>query len=261
MNNFLEIITHSTEVLVGTATVAVAIFAVMIHKWIHQNEKNDSITSKTISCLIGLFPEYKETMKKINNALEEAKELKKFLGDCENNFSEFNNNYYSPKYDNFRDVHYFFEMLGSLVTQKEINRHTFWHYFTFPLDYFMKTRDLRMIIIENNCLPTYAQNFCRLFIFYNEKRKKDGEKWVVNGKTYDPFDEEDVLYYTGEISKKLYKKNRKLEKHDERNLYEQIKNDARMEGRMESEKYVLDLIDQGFSTKEIRQRLTQKGNN
>ena len=43
-------------------------------------------------------------------------------------------------------------------------------------------------------------------------------------------------------------------KHDERNLHEQIRDDARAEGRTE----VLELLAQGLTTEEIKQRLTQK---
>jgi len=52
---------------------------------------------------------------------------------------------------------------------------------------------------------------------------------------------------------------RNLAKHDERNLIAQLKDDARAEGhaegRVENQKYVLDLIEQGLSAEEIKKRL------
>jgi hypothetical protein len=97
-----------------------AFFAII---WIYRNQNNDSVTSKTISCLTDIFPEYKETMKKINDALESSKKLVQYFEKCEQekrNFSDFNKEYYSEKYDSLRDVHYFFELLGSLIRQKKL---------------------------------------------------------------------------------------------------------------------------------------------
>ena len=52
---------------------------------------------------------------------------------------------------------------------------------------------------------------------------------------------------------------RNLAKVDEQMLHEQIKDDARAEGhaegRVEEQKYILDLIEQGLSVEEIKRQL------
>jgi len=102
--------------------------------------------------------------------------------------------YYSGKYENFRRVHYFFEMLGSLMNQNEVRKETFWRFFSFPIDYFIKTRNVRMIISDQKCLPSYAENFCWLFVYYNEYRKKYNKKWILNGEYKDVFNDYDASF-------------------------------------------------------------------
>jgi hypothetical protein len=185
-------------ILSGVVASCIVIVSNLI---IHRKQINDSITSKTISCLTGLFSEYKEVMKKIDKALGEAKTLELYLKEYEkkeeNRFSDFNKEYYSEKYANYREVHYFFELLGSLAIQKEIGKSTFWNYFTFPIDYFLKTKVTRELIRKNNCLPSHAESFCWLFAFYNDHRRKNKEKWISNGKALNVFRDCEVENYTG----------------------------------------------------------------
>ena len=162
------------------------VISVLLTILIYQNERKGGKTSKTMSCLTELFSHYKDTMKKINQALEESKELEQYLKDCsqKNEFKDFNDVYYSPKYDTFRDVHYFFELLGSLTREDEIDQFTVWHYFSFPIDYFLKTKNIRYLITLHNCLPSYGENFCCLFLFYNDRRVKNGIPWIANGEDF-----------------------------------------------------------------------------
>jgi hypothetical protein len=207
MYNF-ELIKFFIEI---ACSVVLAVSAIIITMLIHRYEKNDNIETKTISSLTCLFSEYKDTMKIINKALEEAKNLEMYLLKCKKkgNFSDFNKKYFSSEYDCFRDVHYFYELLGSLLSKKEIVRHTFWHYFMFPIEFFLKTINIRTIIWGNNCLPSYAENFCSMFIYYNTERQKDKCYWIVNGKKLD-FDDDKVKYYTGPFYdlKKVSKKDK-----------------------------------------------------
>jgi len=207
----------------GVFAVALAAFAIRMKKWIYGNEKNDSITAKTITCIINLFPKYKKTMKMLNNGLNESKELEKYLNECKlkNNFSTFNSVYYSPAYDNFRDVHYFFEMLGSLSNQHEVNKETFWRFFSFPIAYYMETRNVRILIRENNCLPSYADNFNWLFMFYNHKRKNSRKKWIFNGNAREPFEGDDITYYVGKDFNKFDET--KLEQEEKKHEKEIVK--------------------------------------
>lgn len=183
-------------VLSGIVASCIVILSNMI---IHRKQINDSITSKTISCLTGLFSDYKKVMRKTNKALKEAKKLEGYIKDCKqnNNFSNFNKNYYSKKYDNFREFHYFFELLGSLASQKEIRKSAFWHYFTFPIEYFMKTKNTRELIRNNNCLPSHAESFCWLFAFYNNQKRIHKEGWIVNGGARCAFSNNEVKKFTG----------------------------------------------------------------
>jgi hypothetical protein len=137
--------------------------------WFHRNRKKENVVTKTMICLTDLFPYYKDVMKEINEALTAAKSLEKYLEDCEDrkDFSHFNEEYYSVKYFSLLDVHYFFELLGTLLRQKEINKNTVHHYFSFPIEFFIKTENMRKLIHANNCLPSYAENFCWIFLFYN----------------------------------------------------------------------------------------------
>jgi hypothetical protein len=165
---------------------------------VYKYQKKDSKTTKTMTCLTYLFSDYKETMKKIPAALTEAKELKKYLSECINtNFSHFNEVYYSKNYDNVRDVHYFFELVGSLIRAEEIERHAVWHYFSFPIEYFMETKDIRNLITTNKCLPSYGENFCSLFSFYDKEKKKSKKPWIKNGEAFFLTEEEVKEYSCG----------------------------------------------------------------
>jgi hypothetical protein len=185
------------KILQVVSTVVIAICTTLILLWIHRNEKKDSTTAKTIACLTGLFTEYKAVMGKINNALTVSDDLFKFLKECETNdsFAEFNKVYYSEKYNDFREVHYFFELIGTMIHQEEINKYAVWHYFSFPIEFFMKTVNIRYLIILNKCLPSYAENFCLMFRFYNDEKRRNGNKWIENGKSFD-LDAKEVVYYS-----------------------------------------------------------------
>jgi len=194
------------------ASVALAILAVLISKRIHDNEKKDSITTKTISCLTSLFVEYKKTMCLINEALKQGKELISFLhGKEKEDLYIFNEIYYSEKYNALREVHYFFELIGSLIKQDNIQKNTFWQYFSFPIEFFMETAKLRTYIKEKNCLPSYAKNFCFMFLYYNDWRNQNNMDWIVNGKKR-RFSDEELIEYTGDfyyLFKKEIEKKRK----------------------------------------------------
>ena len=186
---------------------AAAVLAMIVSIITILRQVKDNKTSKTMICLTELFPAYKEVMKNISKALDESRILLQYLEDCKaknNGFSDFNSNYYSPKYDNFRDTHYFFELLGVLARQAEVNKIKIWRYFTFPIEYFIKTKNIREMIWDNDCLPSYAENFCQLFIMYNTFRKKHGIKWIYNGKKEEPFDDNGVKELTGDFN--VYRK-------------------------------------------------------
>jgi len=171
--------------------IILSIIAIIISVFVFIYEKKDRKTLEALSLLPNFFSEYKDVMSKINEALIASDKLKVFLNDCvkKNNFSEFNKVYFSEDYKTFRDVHYFFELLGAMFRKKEINRNTVWKYFAFPLEFFIKTRDIRCIINKNNCLPTYAENLIWLFLFYDNIVKKSKisrfskieYNWALNG--------------------------------------------------------------------------------
>ena len=185
------------------SSVVLAILGVVISIIFHRKQAEDSKTAKTVTCLTVLYPEYKKIMKKIYSALKEAKKLKKYLEKCKENqcFASFNKKYYSKNYNSLRKVHYFFELIGVLARQDAISKNTLWHYFSFPLEYFIKTKDIRKLIWDNYCLPSYGENFCRLFVMYNDARKKAGMKWICNGKKIKPFNEAKVIEFTGNYNK------------------------------------------------------------
>jgi hypothetical protein len=165
-------------------TVFMSFFSVFLSIIVYRTGKKDSITSKTMTCLTDLFSDYKDTMKKINEALNLSEELRNYLKECKDKggvFSDFNKVYYDKKYDAFRDVHYFFELLGTLIRQKEINKNTVWHCFSFPIEFFMAAKDIRDTIKNKKCLPGYAENFIWMFLFYDDRRKEKKEKWIING--------------------------------------------------------------------------------
>ena len=180
-------------------TIALIIITIILSVTVHKFQKKDSKTSKTMTCLTDLFPEYKETMLKIPAALKESKELKKYLCECLNNkdFSTFNETYYSPNYKNFLDVHYFFELLGTLIREEEIDKYAVLHYFSFPIEYFMETKDIRNLITINKCLPSYAENFCCLFLLYDTQKKEKRKPWIKNGEAFFFTKEETEEYACG----------------------------------------------------------------
>ena len=181
-------------------TTALIIITIILSVMIHKFQKKDSKTAKTMTCLTELFAEYKATMNKIPKALTESKKLKNYLSECINtNFADFNEVYYSDEYNNFRDVHYFFELLGTLIRVEEIDKFAVWHYFSFPIEYFMETKDIRQLITTNNCLPSYAENFCCLFLFYDKHKKKNDKPWIKNGERFF-FTEDQVKEYSGGYS-------------------------------------------------------------
>jgi len=173
--------------------IILSIIAIIISVFIFIFEKKTKKTLEALSLLPDFFFEYKRVMSKINEAIIASDKLKVFLNECEkkNDFSEFNKVYFSEDYKVFRDVHYFFELLGSMFRKKEINRNTVWQYFAFPLEFFLKTRDIRCIINKNNCLSTYAENIIWLFLFYDDivKKSKNNKfskikyNWALNGET------------------------------------------------------------------------------
>jgi hypothetical protein len=181
-------------------TVFMGLLSILLSIIAYRNGKKDSMTSKTMTCLTELFSDYKDVMKKINKALILSEKLRKYLKKCKakgDDFSDFNKVYYDKKYDTFRDVHYFFELLGTLIRQKEINKNTVWHCFSFPIEFFMMTKDIRDIIKNKHCLPAYAENFIWMFLFYDARRKEKKEKWIINGKEEYFLDEEIKEYSCG----------------------------------------------------------------
>ena len=202
-NDIFSIIT----IIDVVATIILTISVIILTTRIHKNETKGSITSKTISCLTSLYDEYKKTMGNINEALEQAEKIKIFLQEYkESNFSDFNEFYYSDKNKKFRNVHYFFELLGTLIKQSLVERETFWDYFTFPLDYFRKTKDVRILIWEKKCLPTYAENFCWLFEYYYDYNvQNNGGMWVSNGEKFS-IEINEVKELTGPFYNKFKKK-------------------------------------------------------
>jgi len=179
----LQSIHAIADILGIVATIILTLLAIKLSKQFNRISNRDSITAKTISCLTNLLDEYKKAMNLLSEAYLQSQELLDFMlkGIKNNNLSEFNKEYYLEKYQSFRQVHYFFELLGSLMKQNEIEKETFWQYFTFPIEYFQKTRDLRMLITDKKCLPSYAESFCWLFVYYNEWRKKHKIEWYING--------------------------------------------------------------------------------
>ena len=184
--------------IVGTGlSITLIVVTIRLSMKIREFKKKDSLIEKTMTCLTDLFAEYKETMKKTPEALTESKKLKNYLSECiKTGFDKFNEVYYSCEYDNLREVHYFFELLGTLIRQREIDEFAVWHYFSFPIEYFMETYDIRKMITTNNCLPSYAENFCCLFLFYDEHKKKDKQPWIKNGKRFF-LTEDEVKEYSG----------------------------------------------------------------
>jgi hypothetical protein len=159
-------------------TFSIVAITVSIVTFLHV--KKDSSTSKTISCLTEFFPEYKKVMSNIDKALSESEELFAYLD--KKDFSDFNKVYYSEKYKTFRKVGYFYELLGTMVRQNEINKEFVLYYFSFPIEFFRKTKKIRDIITGENCLPDYWGSFCYLCAFYNEEKKSnDVGGWIVNG--------------------------------------------------------------------------------
>ena len=87
---------HSIAEIIGIiATIALTLLAVRLSILFHKNTNTDSITTKTISCLTGLLPEYRETMGILNEAYAESQELEKYLLKCleDHNFTDFNKEY------------------------------------------------------------------------------------------------------------------------------------------------------------------------
>jgi hypothetical protein len=178
-----EVIKFIIETILSVGLTSSAIYISVL---IYKNERIANKTSETTDCLTDLFSEYKETMKKLNKALELSKELEKYLEECirRDDFSDFNKEYYSPKYDPLRDVHYFFELLGAMVKNGEISEYAVQHYFSFPIEYFMETKNMRSLIENYNCLPSYGENFCRLFVMYDSSKRERGKQWIKNGKGF-----------------------------------------------------------------------------
>jgi hypothetical protein len=152
---------------------------IILSIWIHISGKKDSTTSKTTACLIDLFSEYKSTMSNINKALKESEKLYSCLEKGE--FSSFNEFYYTEEYKNFREVGYFYELLGTMTRRNEIQEESVVHFFSFPIEFFRKTKKIRDIIREKNYLPDYWNNFCYLCALYNAAKKYTTGGWVVNG--------------------------------------------------------------------------------
>jgi hypothetical protein len=159
--------------------VVIAIISI----WIHKSEKKDNSTLKTMSGLTDLFSKYKKTMRNINTALAESEELYKKLSVCLENedFSGFNKLYYTDEYKKFREAGYFFEMLGTMVKRNEIDPVSVIHCFSFPIEFFRKTKKIRDIIREKNCLPDYWANFRYLCAYYNGAKISTARGWIVNG--------------------------------------------------------------------------------
>jgi hypothetical protein len=44
-------------------------------------------------------------------------------------------------------------------------------------------------------LPSYGENFCRLFVLYDNARKKSNKRWIANGKDF-TLSEDQVEYYS-----------------------------------------------------------------
>jgi len=195
-HNFLLIIDF-IKIFGTVISIILAFIAVNISIWIYKSKKKDSKTTKTMTCLTDLFPYYKEAMKNINKAFKESKNLEKYLNNCKlkEDFSKFNKEYYSEKYDCLREVHYFFELLGTIIRKNEIDRSTAWYYFIFPIEYFIETKNIRDDIMNYFCLPSYGENFCWLFKFYNDFRNKYNKKWFINGEEISFNDKEAKEYY------------------------------------------------------------------
>ena len=177
---------ETLQIIFGMLNILIP--GVLITIWIHLSEKKDSSTSKTLTCLTDLFSEYKNVMRNINTALAESEKLYEYLK--QGNFSDFNKVYYSKEYETYREVGYFFELLGTLVKLNEINRRSVVHCFSFPIEFFMKTKGIRDIIRQKKCLPDYWGNFRYLCAFYNGVKKSTDKGWVVNGEIVNLSEEE-----------------------------------------------------------------------
>ncbi|MDR1903637.1 MAG: hypothetical protein LBQ88_15330 [Treponema sp.] len=162
------------------SAINILIPGIILSIWIHKSGKKDNAMSKTMACLIDLFSEYKKTMRNINKALAESKKLYVYLK--QGKFSDFNKVYYTKEYETFREVGYFFELLGTMVRRNEIQSESVIHFFSFPIEFFRNTKKIRDIIRKNNCLPDYWNNFCYLCALYNEvKMIYTVRGWTVNG--------------------------------------------------------------------------------
>jgi hypothetical protein len=171
----------SDEFILQLISLSISLGAIVVSIIAYMHVKKDSSTSKTISCLTDLFSEYKMVMRNINTALLESEELLKYLE--KKDFSDFNKVYYSGEYKTFREVGYFYELLGTMTSQNEINKESVLHCFSFPIEFFRKTKKIRDIITGEKCLPAYWENFQYLCALYNAIKEKNGDGgWIVNGK-------------------------------------------------------------------------------
>jgi hypothetical protein len=166
----LQIILQAINILVP---------GVILTIWIYLSGKKDNTTTKTTACLTDLFPEYKKTMSNINKATEEAEKLYDNL--MKGGFSNFNEFYYTDEYKNFRETGYFFELIGTMVRRNEIQAESVVHCFSFPIEFFRRTKKIRDIISGKNYLPDYWNNFCYLCALYNAAKKFIIGGWIVNG--------------------------------------------------------------------------------
>jgi hypothetical protein len=63
----------------------------------------------------------------------------------------------------------------------------------------METLNIRTLITKNYCLPSYGENFCRMFVLYNDQKRKKVHPmpWIKNGDWFFLEEHEVKMYSCG----------------------------------------------------------------